>query len=269
MGLTLRYLGTAGWWLNGDAGALLIDPYFTRLPMWRYALGRALPDRAAIARYTPPADHILVTHPHVDHLLDVPQAAALTGAQVHASAQGCELLRALGVPEGQVDAIHAGDTLTLGPWQVEVYPSAHRVILGRVPATGPLHRPLRPPLRARDYRIREQFTFRITLGDTRVLIVSGIDDEPALAAEVVAVGTDASPAQLAAILGRAAPRVVAPNHWDDMFRPLGRPTRPMLNPGIGPGRGLRLDLARWAQRVAAIAPGARIVIPDPPADIPL
>lgn len=269
MSLTLRYLGAAGWWLNYGQHALLIDPYFTRLPMWRYALGRAVPDRNLIERYTPPADHILVTHPHVDHLLDVPQAAALTGATVHASAQGCELLHALGVPAEQIDVIHAGDVLSLGPWQAEVYASAHRVILGRVPATGPLRTPLHPPLRARDYRIREQFTLRITYGETRVLIVSGIDDEPALNTDVMAVGADASLSQLAAILGSAAPRIVLPNHWDDMFRPLSRPTRPMLNPSISPGQPLRLDLTRWAQRVAAIVPDTRIITPLPLADIPL
>lgn len=269
MSLTLRYLAAAGWWLNNGQHALLIDPYFTRLPMWRYAFGRAVPDRDLIKRYTPPADHILVTHPHVDHILDVPQVAALTGAAVHASAQSCELLRALGVPAGQTDVIHAGDVLSLGPWQVKVYASAHRVILGRVPATGPLRKPLHPPLRARDYRIREQFTLRITHSETRVLIVSGIDDEPALTADVVAVGADASPTQLTAILSPATPHIVLPNHWDDMFRPLSRPTRPMLNPSVGPRQPLRLDMDRWAHRVAVIAPDARIIIPHPLDDIPL
>ena len=32
--LTLTYLGVAGWQLQAGRSSLLVDPYFTRLPLW-------------------------------------------------------------------------------------------------------------------------------------------------------------------------------------------------------------------------------------------
>ena len=67
---SLRYLGTAGWHLSMPGSNLLVDPYFTRLSMWRVAAGLAVPAFALVQRYVPPAGWILVTHPHYDHILD-------------------------------------------------------------------------------------------------------------------------------------------------------------------------------------------------------
>ncbi len=259
--LSLTYLGAAGWHFATPAGALLIDPYFTRVRLRRTLVGRLRPDRSLIAEHCPPAGTIFVTHPHYDHLLDVPEAARLTGAPVYASPQGCALLAALGVPAGQICAFEAGDAIHAGPFTIKVYESTHRLIFGRVPYTGPLPARLDPPLPAHAYRIDWQASFLIHAAGVRVLVASGIDAEPAVRADVVLVGADASAEQLAAILGPAQPRLVLPNHWDDMFRPLNRPTRPMLNPPPRLALPRRIDLHAWAERVQQIAPGARVVIP--------
>lgn len=268
--ITLAYLGTAGWHLSAEDSALLIDPYFTRAGLLRVAVGRLRSDSAAVARYSPPADTLLVSHAHYDHLLDVPEAARLTGGRVHASPQGCALLAALGVPAGQLSVLAAGDWLHAGALSIEVYAARHRRILGRVPFAGPLPARLTPPLPARAYRMDELFSFVVCAGGVRVLVASGLDAEPAAPADVVLVGADASAAQLAAILGAARPRLVLPNHWDDMFRPLSRPTRPMLNPPARLALPRRIDLRVWAARVREAAPGARVLIPRPyaPLDLP-
>ncbi len=260
--LELRYLGAAGWHLRTPSSSLLIDPYFTRLPAWRVLMGRAIPDREAIVRHTPPADWILLTHTHYDHALDLPEVARITGAPVYASPQGCDLLGILGVPEAQRRPIQDSNRLLLSDLRIEVYRSQHRRILGRVPFEGPLRRGIRPPLRVRDYRTDQLFSFRIEARGTRVLVLSGIDDEPPVEADVLLVGADASARQLAAILGAARPRLVLPNHWDDIFQPLGRPVRP----SIRPPRGVlafphRLNLQAWARRVQAHAPEAAVIIP--------
>ncbi len=259
--VTIRYLGVAGWHLATPHTSLLIDPYFTRMPPLRVAFGRAVPDLALIAAHTPPADAVLVTHPHYDHLMDVPEAARASGARVLASAQGCALLDALGVPGETTQVIAPGDRLEIGDFAVEVYLSTHRTILGRIPYRGPLRVGLRPPLPASDYRIDRQFSFRITAGDVRILIASGIDDEPQVAADVLLVGADASRGQLARILEGVRPRVVMPNHWDDMFRPLSRPVRPMVKPPRGLIPAGRIDLGAWCGLVEEIAPEARVVVP--------
>lgn len=260
--MEMQYLGTAGWYFKASGGALLVDPYFTRVPLRRLAFGPLVPDAEVVRRHTPPADWILVSHPHFDHLLDVPVVARMTGAAVFASRQGCDLLRVLGVPSARLHTVEAGDRLALGPFAVEVYEAQHRLLMGRVPACGPLREGLVPPLRARDYRMRELFSFCVEAGGVRVLVASGVEREPSVPADMLLAGADASRAQLARILSAVQPRLVLPNHWDDMFRPLSEPARPSLcmPPALGAPR--RVDLAAWAALVRELAPAARVLIPE-------
>ncbi len=256
---TLTYLGVAGWHLQAGAGSLLIDPYLTRASLWQVAVGHLTPDRERIAQHTPPAGTIIVTHGHYDHLSDVPVIAQDSGAVVLASAQSCALLRLMGLPDEQLHVTQPGDHLECEGMQIAIHASQHRRILGRIPYQGPLRPGLRPPLRARDLRMDEQHSLYITAGGVRLLILSGITEEPAPECEVVIVGGDASRDQLAWVLEPAAPRLVLPNHWDDMFRPLDAPLRPGRFPAF-PLR--RIDLGRFAAAVRAIVPSAQVLIPE-------
>jgi L-ascorbate metabolism protein UlaG (beta-lactamase superfamily) len=261
--LSLCYLGAAGWRIRAGEASLLIDPYFTRLSLWAMLLGRAAPNLDLIRRSTPPADAILVTHPHFDHLMDVPEAARITAATVYASPQSCDLLEMLGVPARQLCPIHPGDRLACGPFEVEVFASAHRLIFGGVPYAGPLRRDLTPPLRAADYRMDIQYSLLIAVDGLRVLLASGIRDEPQVESEVLLVGADAGRDQLAAILNGSRPRCVLPNHWDDMFTPLSRPARPMITPpaGLIP-TPRRIDMQAFARQVAELRPGCQVILPE-------
>jgi hypothetical protein len=261
--VSLSYLGAAGWHFRAEQASLLVDPYFTRMSMPAILLSRAVADAELISRYTPPADAILVTHPHVDHLMDVPQAARITGAPMYASPQGSDLLEFLGVPPSQIVPIQAGDSLAIGPFEAEVYDSPHRLIFGDVPYHGPLEHGLKPPLRASDYRMDCQFSFLIAVRGLRLLIASGIQCEPPAEADVLLVGADASREQLGRILGATRPRWVLPNHWDDMFRPLDRPARPMITPPSGLMPGLRrIDLQAFARTVCELHPACEVILPD-------
>jgi L-ascorbate metabolism protein UlaG (beta-lactamase superfamily) len=269
MNTTLKYLGVAGWEFSYQGKdtkvnpyRLVLDPYFTRISMARLVFGRAVPDKVVIARYMPPADAILVTHPHYDHIMDVPEAARISGAQVWASPQGCELLGALNVPASQICVMRHGDMVECGPFRVEVYESKHRKVFGGIPYYGALKQGLRPPLRGLDYRMDVQFSFRVTAGDVRVLVTSGIDDEPLVEADVLLVGADINRDQLAPVLEACKPRLVMPNHWDDMFRPLSKPIRPMMTPPPTPIPNLkRINLVEWEKLVRMLAPGVEVMIP--------
>lgn len=260
--LSLCYLGVAGWRIRAGEASLLIDPYFTRLSMWTVLFGRARPDSDLIRRSTPPADAILVTHPHYDHIMDVPEAARLTAAMIYASPQGTDLLEMLGVPARQLCPIHPGDRLACGPFEVEVFASEHRLIFGGVPYAGALGRGLRRPLRAADYRMDIQYSLRITVGGLRVLLTSGIRSEPPVEAEVLLVGADAGREQLATILAATRPHTVLPNHWDDMFAPLDRTERPMMKPPAGLIPSLRrIDLEAFTECVSQIRPSCEVILP--------
>lgn len=260
--IKLTYLGVAGWRFRAGDSSLLIDPYFTRLSMLQVLFGHAVPDAQAIAKYTPAAQWILVSHAHYDHLMDVPEAARLAGAQVMASSQSVHLMDILGIDEPHRTCIYPGDMLQCGEFRVEVYESQHRKILGGIPYVGPLAEGLAPPLRARDYRMDRQLSFRITTRDLRVLVASGIEAEPQVKADVLIVGADAARRQLRTLLDATRPRLVLPNHWDDVFRPLSQPLRPMRVPPSSYIPTLRrISLEAFARRVCDLSPKTAVFIP--------
>jgi hypothetical protein len=97
----------------------------------------------------------------------------------------------------------------------------------------------------------------------RVLLASGIDAEPAVEADVLVVGADASRDQLGRILCETQPRWVLPNHWDDMFRPLAQSVRPMITPPPGLIPTLRrIDLAAFARTACELRPQCEVILPE-------
>jgi L-ascorbate metabolism protein UlaG (beta-lactamase superfamily) len=258
---SLRYLGVAGWAISVGGRTLLIDPYFSRLPLRRMLIGKAIPDREAIRRCCPAGEWALVSHAHFDHAMDLPEVLRLTGACACGSRQTAALLDVLGVPAERMTAIGAGGTFTLGPFTVEAYETPHRLIFGRVPAYGSLKPGLRPPLRALDYRMDRQFSFRITVEGIRLLVCSGVDDEPHLPAAVLIVGPDMMPEKRETLIEAVRPRLVLPNHWDDLFRPLNKPIRAMRPPHHPLPPTPRMDLEAFKGEVQARHSGVRVLLP--------
>jgi L-ascorbate metabolism protein UlaG (beta-lactamase superfamily) len=254
-----RWLGVAGIELRVDGQVLVIDPYLTRVPWWRLLFGSVRPNRGLIAGKIPRCDFVLVTHAHVDHLMDVPAVVRNTGATALGSANTCRLLAASGVPAAQVCEIGAGDALTLGGFEVEVLPAGHVTFWGWRPFSGPLPPDLRPPLRARDYRMDGCLSFLIGAGGRRLLHRPG----PAVPAEVLTLDPLGTRSHTETLLRRVRPRVVIPVHWDDFGRPLSRPVRPMVAPtgrAIPPLR--RIDLARFRRTIEEIAPETHVLLPE-------
>jgi len=224
--MQFRWLGVSGVELSADDQILAIDPYFTRIPLWRMAFGRVRPDRELIANQIPRSDFVLVTHAHVDHLMDVPDVVQNTGAIALGSPNTCRLLEASGVPAQQIREIAAGDRLTLGKFRVDVLPADHPTVAGWRLFNGPLPPNLRPPLRARDYSMDRCFGFLVEIDGLRLLHCPG----QAVPAEVLTVKPVWTRSRYESLLRGARPRVVIPVHWDDFTRPLSEPVRPMLAP---------------------------------------
>jgi len=260
--MEFRWLGVAGIELRLDGQILAIDPYFTRMPL-RRMLGRMQSDARLVADQVTHCDFVLVTHPHYDHLADVPEVVHTTGATAFGSANACRLLAALGVPARQVRQIGVGNSLALGGFRVEVLAGKH----GKIPLAGLFNRPLSPrlspPLRAWDYRMDCCFSFLVHAARYRVLVGLGEYPAEAPAADMLCIGVINSPECYRSLLQRARPRVVVPIHWDDLFRPLSQPIRPMLAP---PARTIpplrRVDLAGFAQMIRTMSPATRVIIPE-------
>jgi L-ascorbate metabolism protein UlaG (beta-lactamase superfamily) len=257
--MQLRWLGVGGIELSVGGEVLAIDPYLTRVPFWRMGFGRVRPNRELVAARIPCCDFVLVTHAHVDHVMDVPAVAHNTGAMALGSANTCRLLAVSGVPAGRIREIGVGDRFALGKFQVEVLPARHVAFPGWQLFSGPLPSDLRLPLRARDYRMDGCFSFLIQVGEYRFLHCPG----PAVAADVLTVKPLEARPDYASLLRDVRPRVVIPVHWDDFGRPLSRPIRSMVAPSgklIPPLK--RIDLPRFKHVIEQLAPATRVLIPE-------
>ena len=250
-GARFRWLGAAGVELAAGGVTLAIDPFVTRPPLWRFFIGRVSSNQGLVARVIDRCDYVLVSHPHYDHLLDVPEIARLTGARVCGSANACQLAAACGVPLEQISEIAAGENLSLGPFEVEVLETEHiKTLLDRL-ISGPMAPDLSPPLRLRDYRMDRCFSFRIRIDGMHVLHSPG----PAHPAELLLVGTHAPDQVYESSLAAANPKTIVPIHWDNFLRPLAKPLRQLPKPD---GR----NLARFVALAGKLAPAARVLIPE-------
>jgi L-ascorbate metabolism protein UlaG (beta-lactamase superfamily) len=256
-----HWLGVAGFELTWQGRILVVDPYFTRISFIRQWFGRIHPNADLVMDHLPACDYLLVTHAHYDHLMDVPAAAQSTGASVYGSANTCRLLGILGVPAKQVHTIQGGDSFSLDPFDITVIPTEHI----HVPlfTSGPISPNLRPPLRARDYRMDVSFSFKIRMGNITLLTDPGAHPEGAPRADVLLVNPHYDMKHLRLLLQRVQPKGVIPNHWDDMWRPLSRPQRPWFTP---PNRSTpwlkRIDPAEFQHSVHQVDPAIRVFFPE-------
>lgn len=83
----------------------------------------ATPDVTAIDSRIQRADFVLVTHTHYDHVLDVPHIALKTGAAVIGTESTENVMRAYGVPEGQLITVRGGEDYQFGPFSSKSFPA--------------------------------------------------------------------------------------------------------------------------------------------------
>jgi L-ascorbate metabolism protein UlaG (beta-lactamase superfamily) len=234
----VRWLGTAGFAIEHEGAVLLLDPYVTRASLGRCLLSALRPDAAAIARYTPRADAIVLGHTHFDHALDAPSIALATGAMVFGSRSAAALCRAAGVPEARVRDVERGPgsdpaVAEVGPFRLRFVPSAHsRFFFGRVPFAGEIADCDDVPMRTERYRCGAVFAVEIRvagrtivhLGSAELLPAPFEVTEPDLTLLCTAGWTSSKdlPERVARAL---SPKAVLLSHWDDFFSPIDRGAR--------------------------------------------
>ena len=229
-GVRITYLGTNAYLLQSREATLLIDPYFSRAGLFRVALNLpVVSSRNLVEQYLPVrrVDAVLVSHGHFDHLLDVPEVVALTGARLIASATSVQLARSAGVPSEKCVVVTAGEKVSLHGATVSSLPARHDRLFGRVPFDGPPRR--LPPRAAADWVCGEPLAFLIEIGGRRIYIAAGARPNGALPAglgridlAILGVALPDSRQLFARTLEQLQPRYVLPSHQDDFFRPLSR-----------------------------------------------
>jgi len=210
-----RRLGAAGFELHVGRQSLLIDPYVTRAPWHRMFFWHVRSNRRLVQELIPAGDHILVSHAHIDHLLDVSTVMEHTGASVYGSQNTCRLLQALGAEEIKIHQIETGDQVVLGKFSVSVLSAQHPPVLFFLPGAVPA-KP-KPPCTARQYRMDTCYSFLIEVGELRILTDSGKRHPQNLPADVLIIHPFYGAKHYQRLLNEVQPKLVIPNHWDNFM----------------------------------------------------
>ncbi len=242
-GVHVQWLGTAGFAITHGDHTILIDPYVTRASLAACASGPLVSDTAAVYKYAPRADAIVVGHTHFDHALDVPAIARHTGATVFGSRSASALCRAAGIAESKVRDVESAFgaepvTADVGPFTLRFHRSAHsRFLFGRTPALGDIADCDDIPLGVTSYRCGAVFGVEIRvagrtlfhLGSAEILDASVRVPHVDLALVCVA-GWTTSPGFPERVMRALSPRAILLSHWDNFLSPFERTARAL--PGM-------------------------------------
>ncbi len=261
MTVSMRWLGNAGFEFHINSTYILIDPFLTRPKTHQVYYGRVVPDKASIKKHIACADHILITHTHFDHSMDAPEIARLTGATVHGSINTCALMHAHGLSISQIHAVSTRETFQNETVRVSILNAAHPWIPGYTP--GKLSENLKFPLRLQDYRMDKCYSYLLDTGKLKILIWSSTDYKNAPQADILTCRAVSSQNWYNKLLSQVNPRLVIPQHWDDFFQPLDRPTQPFWGtpqwkiPPLG-----RINLKDFEMRIKRAKVDTKVLLPE-------
>ncbi|MGH9042581.1 MAG: MBL fold metallo-hydrolase [Acidimicrobiia bacterium] len=239
-GLRFTWFGTNGWKIEFRANdverTVLFDPWLARFKtgFFEHAFDPETPlvgaDPALIERHIPAAaDHILVGHGHWDHIADVPAIARRTNAMVIGSETHRHLLRAAGVPDGQLVIVEGGEVMAFDGYTIEVFAGLHSMGPTKKYAL-PGHLLDDPPAPAvvGDLPEGDSLCYLLTIDDGPSAFLmstanfvernlAGIEPDVALIAGIFRDQIRDYAKRLTRALDH--PKVLLPTHWDNFERP--------------------------------------------------
>jgi L-ascorbate metabolism protein UlaG (beta-lactamase superfamily) len=252
----LKYLGAAGWDITDGTTTILIDPYLSRIngppPPGSHSIPGdtrrvykwgdvATSDVAVIDAHIQRADFVLVTHTHYDHVLDVPHIALKTGATVIGTESTENVMRAYGVPEGQLITVRGGEDYQFGSFSLKVIPSIHSPLDHKryfSSATAPAG--MKAPLTlAQIHPEGGTLAYLIRFHGHQILAFGGMNyierELAGLEPDVALIGAGASRKEIYDYSGRLIcdlhyPSPVLPTHWDNFLAPYNASQEPALEP---------------------------------------
>jgi len=258
-GLSVTWLGTAGFRFEYQGVVVWIDPYVTRLALADLLRRRVVPPSSeAVARWIDRADAVLVGHTHFDHALDVPAIARTLGCDVYGSSSLAALMRLYGLAERAV-VVDAHRDYEVGPFRFHFVPSVHsKLQLGlAVPYAGELTCEHVDALTPQAYRCGQVWGICVEVAGVRFyhqgsadLLDDEITDKRVDVFLCGISGRRFTPRYVERIVRRLDPAVIVPTHFDDFFRPLEAPTRFSFN----------VNLTGFADEVHATTRDAQIHI---------
>lgn len=247
-GLKVSFLGVATVLLDDGETAILTDGFFSRPDRLQTFLGKVAPDldgiarglkRAGIPERTGKLAAVIPVHSHYDHAMDAPEVARRTGALLLGSTSTANVGRGWGLPESQIRLAKLGEPMTFGRFTVTLFPGRHAPtgFTG-----GQITEPLKPPVRAIDYKEGQSYAVLVQHGGKSLLINGSAGFEPGalqgVQADVVLLGIgslgprgdDYRDAYWREAVTAVKAKRVIPIHWDDLSLPSDQPMKPMPPP---------------------------------------
>jgi L-ascorbate metabolism protein UlaG (beta-lactamase superfamily) len=272
--LCVTYLGNAGWEISDGRHVVLVDPYLSqfREPRASHPNGPdtvddiAIPDERGIDAHVHAADYILITHGHLDHLLDAPYIATRTGANIIGSASVINISRARNVPERQLIAVKGGEDYQFDGFSLRVIPSLHTPLFGKhygsltfagTTLAGEAPQDLKPPLRESAYVEGGTLAYLLRIDDQRIVITGTMNfierQLEGLKPDIAIIGAGPSRKESYRYAERVMralgnPRVVLPTHWDSW-------DSKSLDDAL---RNVR----EFASEIRSASPGSKVIIPE-------
>jgi L-ascorbate metabolism protein UlaG (beta-lactamase superfamily) len=234
-GLELEWLGVSGYRISAEGKTLFVDPYLSRVPFGELLRRRAaLPDPAALDRFVHAPGEVvgvLVGHTHFDHAVDAPAIARRFGCKAYGSDSLLTLMGLHGLAEQTVE-VKPYRAYELGPFEVSFTPSVHsKLLLGlAVPYDGDLTCEHLDALSPAAYRCGQVWGITIKVAGITFyhqgsanLIDEAVRERGVDVFLAGVAGRNFTDEYWQRIIPRLDPKVVVPTHYDNFFRPLGRP----------------------------------------------
>jgi L-ascorbate metabolism protein UlaG (beta-lactamase superfamily) len=255
---------------------ILVDPYLSRLPLLSDASrmtraesadrplvdqGMAVkPDTAAVEAHVQHADFILLTHSHVDHILDAPYIALKTGATVIGHESAMNVMRASGVPQSKLITVRGGEDYAFNEFSVKTVPSLHSALFDKhYFQTGIIPPSVRPPFKLGDLIEGGSLAYLIRMGGHEILAFGSMNyierEVAGLRPDVVLMGAGESRKEINDYAGRLMralgfPAIVLPTHWDNYFVPFDATQDKSI-----------AALQAFVREVHTASPKTRVIIP--------
>ena len=274
--LTLTYLGTAGWQITDGTILILVDPYLSRLPLLpdassltqaenagRPPVDQSLvvrPDTAPVDAHVQHADFILLTHSHVDHILDAPNIALKTGATVIGHESAINIMRGSGVLPSKLITVRGGEDYTFGSFSVRIVPSIHSALFNKhYFQSGIIPPSVQPPFKLGDLIEGGNLAYLIRIAGHQILAFGSMNyierEVAGLRPDVVLMGAGESRKEIYDYAGRLMralgfPAIVLPTHWDNYMVPFDAPQDKNI-----------AALQTFVREVHSASPNTAVIIP--------
>jgi L-ascorbate metabolism protein UlaG (beta-lactamase superfamily) len=256
-GVTLKWLGTAGWEIQMAQTKILIDPFLTRRQP--VASEEWISDEAAVLNVISGADYIFAGHSHADHIGDIPFIAKRFGAKVIGSRTTVNLSLSAGVENAQLTTISGGEKLHFKDFSVQVIKSQHGILTRdgqkRQPRSAEITRPLSGPILGKHFVEGGSFVYYFTFGKLRLLHQSTgnfIEENLQGLEPDIAILAENSNYDWTEALKILRPKTVVVQHYDDWRVPLAS----------GMTAAVRRRAQRLEQDVKSVDRNIKVIIPD-------